>query len=160
MVYFRGAVYFQAWELHLCSGSVIVSLQQNLKGGVLFVEAAPLDRHNCEGKQINLPRASNSKLSACHFFYSLPFPFPFLSIRLPCLDFHCFISFSHFVFHFHSGSHPSILTFLSSCASSPRLLGSHAVIPHHKWAVWMCTQPTNQEPTWEPFHTVPQHSPN
>lgn len=66
VVYCQGFInYFQATELNLCCRGYIVLLQQDLKGEVLFVEAAPLDRHNCEEKQINLPRPTN--LILCFF---------------------------------------------------------------------------------------------
>lgn len=66
VVYCQGFInYFQVTELNLCCRGYIVLLQQDLKGEVLFVEAAPLDRHNCEEKQINLPRPTN--LILCFF---------------------------------------------------------------------------------------------
>lgn len=62
--------------MHLCSSSVIVSLEQNLKGGS-FVEVAALERHNCEEEHINLPKPPNSTLSQSFLrltFLSSPSP--------------------------------------------------------------------------------------
>ena len=139
-----------------CISAVQVFLfasQLNLQGGVLFIGAAPLDRWRWEyeEKQINLPDPpTHHSLSVCILCCSLPSP----------VSFHLALISLFNVLHFFFSSDPNMLTPLWSCKSSRRLLGSHAVIPHHKWAVWMCTQPTNQQPTWDPLHTVPQHSPN
>lgn len=88
----------------------------------------------CEEAQINLPQTS-------HFHHALQLVFP--SLLLSELDFHDFVSrplpslapvqipHQHTVFALQLSIH--------------RLIGSHAVTPHHKRAIWMCAQPMNQE---------------
>lgn len=88
-----GAVYYKTYELHVCSGSVVVFLQLALKGGVLFVEAVTLDRNNCEVTQINLPRAPNRTLSVSSSANFL-FLFPSYLLSFPMYYFLvCFSSF-------------------------------------------------------------------
>lgn len=75
MVQFCVAQYIFRYELHVCCRSVVY-LQLALRGGVIFVETVPLDRHNCEETQINLPTTPDPirfvSLSVCLVFSSLP----------------------------------------------------------------------------------------
>lgn len=64
--------------MHLCSSSVIVSLEQNLKGGS-FVEVAALERHNCEEEHINPPPPSSTLSQSILQLTFLSSPSPVLS---------------------------------------------------------------------------------
>lgn len=132
---------------------------QNLKGGVLFVESAPLDRHNCEEKQINLPRPPNSTLSVC---LSL-----LLLVSLSCINssllwfgFHCLNSLTDFCFSFPLLLCPKVLTSLSSCASFRR---SSGLTPSNLTANEQSGCAHSQRisnPHGNPFTLYHKHSPN
>lgn len=119
-VYFQRAVHFQEnKKLHLSRRGVISVLQQNLRGGVLFVETVVLDRHNCEEKQINLPRPTLSAASS-----SAHFPFLYPS---PWLWFPLFNFLLHFFFFlFQSCPHPEVRSLiLCVLSSTPRVSRCH-----------------------------------
>lgn len=129
--------------MHLCSSSVIVSLEQNLKGGS-FVEVAALERHNYEEEHINPPQFNTlSVFSSTHFPF-LSFSLALIStVQFPSLILFFFISNSALILTCILLSHP-----VSPLIDSPGLTLSYLTTNEQSGCAH---SQMNQEPTWEPF---------